>query len=79
MKLIHKDTGDVLELPRPGELGDSVVRFNGRVVERVLYTDDPYSVTLGSGRAFTDPKEFSAYIFEQLRSGAYRHEQDGVR
>lgn len=74
MKLRNEITGDILEVPPPDMLGASFVRFNGRIVETVLYSDnDGGSVTTVNGpiiRVFRD-QEFSAYLVEQLRTGAY--------
>lgn len=56
MTLRNKLTGDVLEVPPPDEFGVSVVRFNGRVVERCIYSDETDTVTLSDGRSFTSPE-----------------------
>lgn len=70
MRLQNNITGDILECPPPDELGASVVRLNGRVIERVLYSDlDGGSVTLGDGRIFKDDQEFAAYIVARLAQG----------
>jgi hypothetical protein len=72
MRLKNLETGDMLEVPPPNIVGDSVIRFNGRVVERVTYSDADMSVTLGSGRRFDSGKNFAAFLIEQLRVGAYK-------
>lgn len=74
MKLIHNLTGETLELPAPDFLGASVVLFNGRVVERILYSDVSNSVTLANGRRFPAGPVFASYLISQLESGAYRTE-----
>ena len=72
MKLQHAHTGDVIEVPPPDRIGRAVVRFNGRIVERVVYNDDcGGSVTTENGRVFT-AQEWSDYLVEQLRIGAWR-------
>jgi hypothetical protein len=72
MKFGHKETGDVLEVPPPDLTGRAVVRFNGRTVERVLYSDDDGgSVTTQDGRIFSG-EEWTAYLVEQLRVGAWK-------
>jgi hypothetical protein len=64
MKLQHNHTGDVLEVPPPDHAGRSVVRFNSRIVEKVLYSDDNGgSVTTEDGRIFTS-QEWTAYLIE---------------
>jgi len=71
MTLRNDITGDVLEVPPPDFLGASVVRFNGRVVETVLYSDEGGgSATTGDGRVFTI-KEWPAYLVNQLAAGAW--------
>lgn len=71
MTLRNDYTGDVLEIPPPNELGESVIRFNGRVVEAVLYSDENGgSATTGDGRMFTI-KEWPAYLVEQLEAGKW--------
>lgn len=70
MKLLNAQTGDVLEVPPPDSLGISVVRFNGRVVERVLYSDVTGSATTEDGRTFT-PSEWSAYIVQRINSDSW--------
>ena len=67
MKLRNERTGDVLSVPPPGPLGDSVVLLNGEVVERVLYGDD--SITLGNGIMFKTGEGFAKYIVEKLAHG----------
>lgn len=68
----NKETGDVLEVPPPNFAGRSVVRFNGRVVERVTYSDvGDGSVTTEDGRVF-DSKTWPEYLAEQLRIGAWK-------
>lgn len=71
MKMLHKGTGDVLEMPPPDFMGNGVVIFNGRIVERVFYSDSEWAITIGDGRHFTI-KEWTQYIGEQLQSGAWR-------
>ena len=71
MTLRNDRTGDVLEVPPPDALGASVIRFNGRVVETVLYSDeDSGSATTGDGRVFTI-EQWSAYLIKQLDTGAW--------
>jgi hypothetical protein len=71
MKLQHKN-GDVIEVPPPDMSGRSVVRFNGRIVEQVVYSDeDGGSVTTRDGKRFTSDS-WSKHIVEQLRVGAYK-------
>lgn len=68
----NKETGDVLEVPPPDFAGRSVVRFNGRVVERVTYSDvGDGSVTTEDGRVYTS-KDWPQYLVEQLRVGAWK-------
>jgi hypothetical protein len=72
MKLQNKSTGDILEVPRPDFAGRSVVCFNSRVVERVLYSDENGgSVTTEDGRIFT-VAEWAAHLIERLRVGAWK-------
>lgn len=72
VKLRHNHTGDTLEVPPPNRTGQSVVRFNGRIVEKVTYSDDNGgSVTTEDGRMFTS-QEWSDYLVEQLKVGAWR-------
>jgi hypothetical protein len=69
MKLQNKATGDILEVPPPDQLGAAVVRLNGRIVERCLYSDAAGgSVTLGDGRVFST-SAWPAYLIERLRTG----------
>lgn len=70
MKFRNDRTGDIMEIPPPNKLGESVVKFNGRVVEHVLYSDTDNSATLGDGRKFTSD-EWAKFLTEQLRIGAY--------
>src|ERR1700675_1852823 len=71
MKLQNNITGDVLEVPPPNRLGESVVLFNGSIVEHVFYSDEgPGSVPLGDGKQFIG-KGFADYLVEQLRLGTY--------
>lgn len=68
----NAETGDVLEVPPPNFAGRSVVRFNGKVVERVTYSDlEGGSVTTEDGRVYTS-KEWTGYLVEQLRIGAWK-------
>lgn len=72
MKLENDHTGDVLEVPPPDQRGRSVVRFNDRIVEKVLYSDaNGGSVTIENGRIFTT-EEWPVYLIEQLRVGAWK-------
>ena len=72
MKMQNNHTGDVIDVPPPDRTGGSVVRFNGRIVEKVIYSDvDGGSVTTEDGRVFTS-QEWSAYLVEQLRIGAWK-------
>ena len=56
-------TGDVLELPPPNILGQGVVKLNGTIVERVLYSDESMMITLQNGSMLT-AEEWSKYIVE---------------
>jgi hypothetical protein len=63
MKMKNLITGDVMELPPPGDRGQSVVLLNGKVVEYVLYSDENGgSITLGDGRALKPGDEFAEYL-----------------
>ncbi len=74
MKLRNNKTGDVLEVPPPDSLGASVINFNGRIVEHVLYSDDGSgSATIGDGRTFTI-KQWTEYLLEKLNTGAWSAE-----
>lgn len=71
MRFRNERTGDVLEVPPPNEIGESVVLLNGAVIERVLYSDvGDGSVTLGDGRVFAAGEEFAAYIVSLAARGA---------
>ena len=73
MKLRNDITGDVLEVPPPDAMGESVILFNGSVVERVLYSDEGEgSVTLGNGRVFAAGNSFADYLVEKLKTGEWR-------
>jgi len=53
MRMMNRYTGDILELPPPNKLGESVIVLNGKVVEHVLYSDvNGGSITLGDGTMF---------------------------
>ena len=72
MKLQNTQTGDILEIPRPDEIGQSVVLLNGNIVARVLYSDDNGgSVTMEDGRMFTI-NQWVSYVADQLRKGAWK-------
>lgn len=66
MRLRNEITGDVLEVPPPNQMGESVVLLNGQVIERVLYCDETMSVTLGDGRKFSRGGDFANYLVEYL-------------
>lgn len=66
MKFKNQITGDVLEVPRPNRLGQSVILLNGAVIEQVLYSDVDNSVTLGDGRQFSAGKDFASYLLTKL-------------
>ena len=70
----NTETGDTIEAPPPNMFGKSIIRFNGRVVEHVTYSDDETggSVALDSGRTFDSGKEFGIWLAEQLRVGAWK-------
>lgn len=70
MRFKNENTGDVIDVPRPDILGNGSVRFNGRVVERVTYSDIDASVTLSDGRKFYN-NEFAEYLVKQLEIGAW--------
>jgi hypothetical protein len=68
----NDETGDVIEVPPPNFTGRSVIRFNGKVVERVTYSDlEGGSVTTEDGRIYTS-KEWPQYLVEQLRIDAWK-------
>jgi hypothetical protein len=77
VRLINERTSDVLEVPPPDESGAGVVKFNGRVVARCLYSDVTGSVTLGDGRCF-GPDTWAKFIIEQLESGYWEAVSDGA-
>jgi len=61
--VLRSDNGDVLELPPPNQMGESVVVLNGEILDRVLYSDlDGGSVTTGDGKKFRAGDEFSQYL-----------------
>lgn len=68
MTLKNKFTGSVLELPPPNEMGESFIKLNGIVIERLLFSDnDGGSVTLGNGREFRGGSpEFNHYVIGLL-------------
>ena len=67
MRLKNNLTGDVLSVPPPGPLGDSVVLLNGQVVERVLYSDNGDGlITLGNGMTFPRGDGFPEYLVGRL-------------
>lgn len=72
MTLLYLRPDEILEIPDPDFLGASVVRFQGRVVERLIYSDIHDSVTLADGRRFRTGEEFASYLISQLAAGAYR-------
>jgi hypothetical protein len=65
-------TGDVLDVPPPNYLGEGVVRLNGVVVERVLYSDESESVTMEDGKQFSS-QGWAKHIVECLRIGKWTH------
>jgi hypothetical protein len=70
----NNHTGDTLSLPPPDPLGESVIIFNGRVVERVRYMDyPPCIIRLSDGHIFRGC-EFPVWIIEQLKTGVWRHQ-----
>ena len=72
MRMENNLTGDVLEVPPPDRFGRSVVAFNSRIVEKVVYSDvGSGAVTTEDGRVFTS-EEWAAYLVEQLRVGAWK-------
>jgi hypothetical protein len=72
MKLSNKRTGDVLELSPPNVLGEGVVKLNGCIVERCLYSDENGgSVTLPDGRKFYGTA-WAEFLIEQLDKGVYQ-------
>ena len=72
MKIQQGCTGDVFEMPPPDDSGRSVIKFNGCIVKRVTYSDaNGGSISTEDGRIFT-PHEWSAYLVEQLRTGAWK-------
>ena len=74
--LRNNRTGDTITLPPPDFLGRAVVLFNGRVVERVIYSDvhDLVIFQDGSGRRMRAGDEFARYLVDQLERRAYRGE-----
>lgn len=66
MKMRNEITGDVLEMPPPNSIGEAVVLLNGRIIERVLYSDATNSVTVGDGRMFAAGQEFAKYLVSVL-------------
>ena len=72
MKLKNDRTGDVLEVPPPNELGESVVILNRKVVEWVLYSDVGEGlITTGSGREFPHGEGFAEYLVDRLQTNAW--------
>lgn len=69
MKLFNRNTGDVLEVPPPDSLGQSVVRLNGRIVEHAFYGEQ--SITNGEGKVFPNGDEWAAYLVGRLRNGGW--------
>lgn len=61
MRFKNEITGDIMEVPPPDRLGASVVLFNGKVVEHVLYSDQDNSATLGDGQKFYEG-QFAEYL-----------------
>ncbi len=74
MKMKNNLTGDVVEVPPPDNRGNSVVLFNGRIVERVTYSDLPEdsAVTTEGGKVFSTGDEWATYLVEKLRTGAWK-------
>ena len=71
MKMQNDITRDVIDVPPPDQTGRSVVRFNGKIVERVTYSDlDGGSVTTDEGHILTS-EQWSDYLVKQLRLGAW--------
>ena len=71
MRLQNNLTGDVLEMPPPNALGQAVIKINGIVVERVLFSDENGGrATLGDGRTFDAGQEFSRYVVGLLEKHA---------
>jgi hypothetical protein len=71
MRFSNAKTGDIVEVPPPNIFGRSVVRFNGRVVERVVYSDEAGGTVTTESRVFR-PDEWAFYLAEQLRTGAWK-------
>jgi hypothetical protein len=72
VRLKNEVTGDVLEVPPPNSLGESVIILNGLTVEHVLYSDENGgSVTLGNGEMFRPGGGFADYLVEKLRTGGW--------
>jgi hypothetical protein len=67
MTLRNNITGDVLEVPPPNQTGDSVVKLNGEIIERVRYSDDPKYIATQSGLMFTRGDEWAAHLVRVLR------------
>ena len=67
----NKRTGEVLELPPPAQDGSSPVLLNGRIVERVKYSDACGGmVTTASGGTYFG-EEWAHYIAKMLESGGW--------
>jgi len=71
MKMQNRLTGDTIEIPAPDMEGHSVVLFNGRIVERVTYSDDPPVILSESGHVFIG-NEFVDYLLSQLKNGTWK-------
>jgi hypothetical protein len=65
---------DVLDVPPPDYLGNAVVRFNGRVVERAVYSDAGDDVTTEDGRKFT-ADEWAKYLVKQATTNGWEKAQ----
>lgn len=76
MKLQHKSTGDIVEIPPPNQFGHSTVVFNGRIVERVIYSDEPGKPTVvtSDGRHFWSSDDWTDYLLGKLTTGAWKIE-----
>ena len=72
MRFQNKKTGDVCEMPPPDHLGRAFVKFNGRIVHWVTYSDeDGGTTTTEQGQVFHGD-EWAYYLIDQLKTGTWK-------
>ena len=67
MKFLNTQTSKTIEIPKPNELGESVLLLNGEFSELLFFSDlAGGTVTTGDGRKFKAGRDFTDYVISRI-------------